>query len=274
MSINRSMFYVWADKIGTQTDEKGAACVYGNYAPCWVPGGFKYQVVGRWPENLWKQRKLTHKTYDDYLFLCRDNVLGRKRNLEAVREREQEEAQNTEIQANTKRLRDNPALYQEWPQVPAAQAWLALFGKDAFRYPLLVVLGASFTGKTEWAKSLFKNYLELKIGNLTHFPDTMRLFDKQKHDGLVLDDVRDLEFLSDNQDKLQGKYDARVEFASTPGGACSFKKYLFAVPTVVTCNFSTKNLHYLETHDWLKHPGNRVVVKFPDVLRTTYCDFF
>ena len=103
------------------------------------------------------------------------------------------------------------------------------------------MLGASHTGKTEWAKSLFRNPLELKVGTLEHFPETMRDFDRQRHDGLVLDDVRDLKFLSDHQDKLQGKYDSLVEFASTPGGTCAYTKYLYAVPTVVTLNHSTAN---------------------------------
>ena len=45
------------------------------------------------------------------------------------------------------------------------------------------------------------------------------------HDGLVLDDVRDLEFVTNNQHCLQGKYDAAVEFASTAGGTCAYQKY-------------------------------------------------
>ena len=137
---------------------------------------------------------------------------------------------------------------------------------EALRFPLLFVLGASHTGKTEWAKSLFSNPLEVKVGTLEHFPDKMRDFDRQRHDGLVLDDVRDLQFLSDHQDKLQGKYDSRVEFASTPGGTCAYKKYLYAVPTVVTFNHSTANLQYLLLHDWLKHEKNRFLVEFPAIL--------
>ena len=87
--------------------------------------------------------------------------------------------------------------------------------------------------------------MELKIGALEYFPEKMRGFDRNRHDGLVLDDVRDLQFLSDHQDKLQGEYDSRVEFASTPGGTCAYTKYLYAVPTVVTFNNSTANLHFL-----------------------------
>lgn len=59
-------------------------------------------------------------------------------------------------------------------KVPEAQAWLKLFERDALRYPILVVLGASRTGKTEWAKNLFHRALELKIGTLEFFPETMR----------------------------------------------------------------------------------------------------
>ena len=61
-------------------------------------------------------------------------------------------------------------------QPPAAQDWLKLFQKDGMRYPLLLLLGASFTGKTEWAKTLFRNPLELKVGSLEHFPEKMRSF--------------------------------------------------------------------------------------------------
>ena len=47
-------------------------------------------------------------------------------------------------------------------------------------------------------------------------------------------------FLADVQDKLQGKYDTLLEFASTPGRQCKYSKYLFKVPIVATANYSTK----------------------------------
>ena len=90
----------------------------------------------------------------------------------------------------------------------------------------------------------------------------MRTFDRHAHDGLILDDVRDLQFLVNHQEKLQGKYDAQVEFASTPGGTCAYAKYLFALPTVITANFSTRNRHLLHEDDWLACPTNRVVVEW------------
>ena len=59
--------------------------MYGNYFPCWKQGRWEnYQVRGAWPETLWKKRKLTHDKYDEYLFLTRDGLISRKRNLDAV----------------------------------------------------------------------------------------------------------------------------------------------------------------------------------------------
>ena len=114
-------------------------------------------------------------------------------------------------------------------------------------------------GKTELVKSLFRTFLELKIGDLEHFPAAMRKFSRRKHEGIVLDDVRDLAFLARHQHVLQGKYDAMVEFASTPGNTCAFEKYLYKVPFAVTINKSTKNLDYLEEHDFLGKAANRVL---------------
>ena len=64
---------------------------------------------------------------------------------------------------------------------------------------------------------------------------------------MVLDDIRDMVWLVNQQDKLQGKYDAELEFNSTPGGQCCFSVDLFAVPVVATANFTTKNLGLLDT---------------------------
>ena len=235
----------------------------GNYAPDWTACTCTYQVLGKWPETLWKQKKLSHDTYRDLLFRCRDGVISRKRNLEVVVEHELRQGREKEISDRVSRIRSNPALFQPFPEVPEATAWLQKFAGDALRYPVLVVLGSSGTGKTEWAKSLFSNPLVPRIGTLEHFPDSMRAFDRSKHDGIVLDDLRDLLFLHSHQDKIQGKYDSEVEFASTAGGTCAYYKDLFAVPFVATINYSTKNLDALDVNDFLSQPANRVVVRWP-----------
>ena len=263
-SYNRGFFYVWADKIGTQRDGQGKPCVAGNYEPCWEDtADFHYSVKSKWVENLWQERKLTTDMWDDYLFKTRDSVLGKKRNLDACREREEGAAERAEMETVIKRIRSNASLFRPFPSVPQAVEWLARFSEDRLRYPLLLVLGPSHTGKTEWAKSLFKSPLELKIGDSDFFPEKMRSFKRSTHDGLVLDDVRDLKFLVRHQDKLQGKYDARVEFASTPGGQCAYARWLFKIPVAATFNYSTQHLELLEQDDFLGNAGNRVLVHWP-----------
>ena len=123
-----------------------------------------------------------------------------------------------------------------------------------------VVHAPSYCGKTEWANSLFQRPLELKVGTLQHFPEAMRRFDRDNFDGLVLDDVRDLTFLSEHQEKLQGKVDKAVEFASTPGGKCAYEKWLWRVPVVFTANYTTRNRELLQSNDFLGNQDNRVVV--------------
>ena len=47
-SINRAMFYCFADKEGTQRDEEEQPCVAGNYWPAWVKDvASTYPVPGR-----------------------------------------------------------------------------------------------------------------------------------------------------------------------------------------------------------------------------------
>jgi hypothetical protein len=64
-----------------------------------------YQVLGKWPETLWKQRRISSVTYEKLLFLSRDGVVSRKRNLEAGQEHEEAAALKLAI-------RSNPQLYQ------------------------------------------------------------------------------------------------------------------------------------------------------------------
>ena len=164
------------------------------------------------------------------------------------------------VKERQERLHKNRAVFQPFGKVPQAEEWLKLFDNEAFRYPILLVHAPSHKGKTLWALSLFAKPLKLQVGKLEFFPDGLRALNRKVHDGLVLDDVRDLEFLSDHQEKIQAT--DVVEFASTPGGGCSCKKDLYRLPIVVTVNDSTKNLHYLQEHDFLSNRDNVRVVSF------------
>ena len=178
--------------------------------------------------------------------------------MDTVREREQEKEEVVERLSATKRVKSG---FDAFPEVPAAQTWLKTFEQELDRYPFLVVSGPSLSRKTKWAKSLFRNPLQLNVGTLDHFPDEMRMFNRKLHDGVVLDDVRDFNFLVRHQEKLQGKVDRVVTFAETPSGGYAYRKWLWRVPFAVTANFTTKHPELLRTDDFLGNSENRVLVK-------------
>ena len=213
------------------------------------------------------------------MYLAMDGVAHRKRTIDMVRSRREHTEQQEELEARKKRVRANPELYTPFNNVPEVASFLQCFQRDAMRFPLLVVHAPSRVGKTEWAKSLFRNPLSLEVGKATEFPETMRQFDRKKHDALVLDDLRNLQFLSDHQDKLQGSYDRLLEFASTTGGTCAFWRDLYRIPVVATVNNDTKNLHWLKAgaHDFLGNSENVHYLHFSGrpgevAPRTFYCD--
>ena len=153
-------------------------------------------------------------------------------------------------------------MYTPFKEVPEAQRWLDLFKHDRMRYPLLLVHATSFSGKTEWAESLFKRPLKLLIGPLTQFPNRTRELDRTIHDGLILDDCRDLAFLCEHQEQLQGRYSGTVELGTTPCGDYAYDVDFFRLPIVVTVNNSTRNLSLLSTDDFVANPENVQVLCF------------
>ena len=171
-----------------------------------------------------------------------------------------------EVAENAQRIHSNPELYKPFKTFDLVQHWLQTFLKDALRYSIMLVRGFSRSGKTELAKSWFRNPLTLKIGPLlTVFLAKMRTYNRRFHDAIVLDDIRDLQFLVNFQHVFQGKPDEEVGFAeNTSGGTCAFSKLVFATPFVATFNESAKNLDFLATDDFLSKPDNRVVLHLKD----------
>ena len=90
--------------------------------------------------------------------------------------------------------------------------------------------------------------------------NSLRALNRKIHDGLVLDDVRDLNFLANNQENIQST--GVVEFASTSGGQRAFQKELYRLPIVGAVNDSTYNLQLLQDHDFLSGRENVWVLSF------------
>ena len=86
--------------------------------------------------------------------------------------------------------------------------------------------------------------------------------DRTIRDGLLLDDCRDLAFLTEHQEQLQGRYSGTVELGTTPSGEYAFDVDFFRLPIVVTVNNSTRNLSLLTTDDFVANPENVRVLCF------------
>ena len=173
-SMDRGFFYVWAEKTSSVYDDQGRPCTAGNYAPAWTDEVRTYAVLGKWLDSLFRSRKISLDVYEKYIYLARDGVVFRIKNVEAIREEEARVARQRTFAERTKRIRMNAELYKSYPPVPAASMWLSKYAVDWLRYPILVVIGPSFSGKTEWAKSLFTCPLECKIGGRRLVPARVR----------------------------------------------------------------------------------------------------
>ena len=79
--------------------------------------------------------------------------------------------------------------------------------------------------------------------------------------------MRDLAFLSENQEKLQTKYNAIIELGTTPSDEYAYHHYLFRAPMAAPVNRDTKNREWLEQgkHDWLGNERDRVIVELKEV---------
>ena len=126
-SADRAFFYVWANKLGTVVDQNGGLCVEGNREPAWTGAANTYAVKGAWLDKLLRAYKLSLSVYEDYLYCCRDGVATRKRNLDLLKAKHEEQTLKREVENRTKLLRADTSLYQPFKEVPEAAAWLATF---------------------------------------------------------------------------------------------------------------------------------------------------
>ena len=260
--FDRGFFYVYADKEGTVRDEHGVICVHGNYLPVWEAGArFNYSVKSLWVGTLWRHRKLPHDKCKEYVIKCREGVAHRLNNLSVIQEQEKKERIEKQRGHVIKRIRSS---FRPFKVYPVLAEWRAKFEQELDRYPILIVLGESFMGKTELVKSLFRNPYQVQIADKLDFPNAFRQFDRDTHDALILDDVRDCEFFVAKQDVFQMKYDAIHEFASTTSGQFSYQHWLFQAPTAATINYSTKNRHLLQESDFLGKDRNRVLFELTE----------
>ena len=102
--------------------------------------------MGSFLDKLFKAYKLSEQVYEDYVYLARDGVLYRKRNLDECREKARELKIERDVAERVKRIRSNPGIDQPFAAVHEAQEWLLLFLKDQGLSCLLIFVDSGCLG--------------------------------------------------------------------------------------------------------------------------------
>ena len=104
--------------------------------------------------------------------------------------------------------------------------------------------------------------MTLEVGPKAQLPALLRTFERGAPDAIILDDLRDPAFISEDQEGLQATHNALTELGTTPGDEYAYHHYLIKAPIAVAINRGAKDREWLEPgkHGWLGNGRNRVVV--------------
>lgn len=226
---NRAHFYTWAPKVGT-------LFVSTNWRP------FQdYRVLGKWLDDLWTDGKLDHSTYDDLSLKVRVGYAGRKRDLEAVLANERERKVDQQV-AEVKT--DLAQLTAPFRHFAAVTAWEDSYLHLNFRWKLLVLVADSASGKSNFAEHLFENPCVLTVEDATNLD--LKNFDKDLHDGLVLDNVNSWGQLLSWRAVLQAR-NAKSRGGQSATNVYSYVQYLYGVPVVATVDLDAPDSHLVDS---------------------------
>ena len=117
----------------------------------------------------------------------------------------------------------------------SARRWLASFEDLDWRYAMLVLVGPSKVGKSEWAKDMRgpEKTLLVDCQNAQH-PD-LTDFDATRHAAVVFDEISGPDFVIRNKKLLQGHVDG-ARLAESPTQRFAYEILLWCVPMILTCN--------------------------------------
>ena len=254
-SLNGGHFYLSCAKIGKVDHVTNYDPFVDFYPSVRLVDGFV--AKGKITPDTWLfyRDKLTLNFHTAF------ETMRAKRRYQAEVEHARMMEESAEIE---KRLRESDE-YKEFPAHPLVESFKARFAKDEMRYPVLLILGPSHLGKTEFAKSIFRHPLLVEVGATAFVPDTMRTYRRYgeaRHDAIVFDDVRNMRFLRDHQELFQCKSTVH-ELGRSPTGQNAYKVLLYRTPLIFTMNFSTQNLDLLHSCDFCSNPRNVYVLRYP-----------
>ena len=243
-------FYVQLLKEGTIW----SASNYWAWSGAWVP-------EAAWVNNLWRQHKLSHRTYLSLSVKLQEGHDRRKACVEAVIAAEAAEAYRDE-QAEARRL---IALKQRpfKPMPDSVQQWKLQYAFDEERYKMLVLYGPSCTGKSKLGRHLFgeSETLVVDVQGAQH-PD-LKAFERGRHKAILMDEVASPAFVIGNKKLLQAHVDGAL-LGQSATQLYSYFVFLWKTPIILTTNnwdysdFCDADRNWLDTNCVAVHIESRV----------------
>ena len=228
-----------------------------NYKP-----GIAYKPWRTWLDGLYEEGKVTHTQYMD---LSKQFPLGyaaRKRDCQELLREEHQAAVENLIKNELQELKE--AGFWKSPR-PFAEVDLFLAahtGQACDRRPIFAIIGGTQTGKSLLAASVLEKlakkqglpgYLEITVEDDDHFD--MSDFRVDKHAGVLLDGVGDVQVLKRKRETLQGR-PKPIKGGRSATMVYSYTYTLCRRGVVASFDLSARNLHLFKTDHWLKDPRN------------------
>ena len=249
---SRSVAASWQGAFYCQCPKIGGLFSSGNISP--FTG---YPVNGDWVFNLVQQDKIE---YDDAKELIVRSGRGLARRLQDLNTWRTARTEITSRDYIVAAQRQHEASNSPWRVIELVDKWKEKNTQPMMRRKkILVLVGPTGTGKTEYVKALFgpQHVLELNAAGMLH--PCLRQFDPDVHRCILWDEAEAI-LIAQNRKLFQCPA-AFVELGFSPGGHLTYPVMVSKAVMVVCTNRWDEQLEMLAPGDrkWIE--GNSVVVR-------------
>ena len=262
---------------GLTTNSRARACYSGMFY-CSIPKAgqmwsfstrlpFKdYLVQGSWIVNLLQSQKLSLETARELLGRTCNSQARFAREIQFLEQQEEKAAIRRMIQEAEEALRGSKLTFRE---IPMVREWERQYEEHSWRYKLLVLEGASRTGKTLFARSLVPDNMRVfELNSCSgHEPD-LRGFRTKLH-GLCIFDELSPHTMAAHRKLFQGA-PCEVSLGHSGTNMYAYSVCLYRVRLVACSNVWSKQLLELceEDRDWVVANTMHYLVDAPLWLET------
>ena len=256
----RSLAATWQGAFYCQCPKIGGLFSAGNVVPF-----IGYPVNGDWVFNLVQQQKIEYDDAKELIVKCGRGIGRRLQDLNAWRQARAEMEQMAYVKAAQSA---HAAANREWREIPKILTWKKENTRPLMRRKkILVMVGRTGTGKTEYVKALFgpESVLELNAAGMLH--PCLRGFDPEIHLCILWDEA-EASLIAQNRKLFQCPA-CFVELGFSPTGAMTYSVMVNKAVMVVCSNRWDEQLQLLDKgdRDWIL--GNSVIVHINEPLFVT-----